>query len=183
MKHRYHIMRNQPRSYTVGNIECINEEWIFFDEESDEASLLWEIVEDDFEILYNNHWLPARFYENDTLKIENEPHPLESGETVRIRKKLQTGYEEWLKELSDSSFSTLTKALGRFDYSLYDCIYCHNILFFQPASAPRQGVNFIVYDNGDYVCSLHHRYIRDGEMSKDIFEFTRADGQMYKADC
>ncbi|GAA3329725.1 hypothetical protein GCM10020331_079370 [Ectobacillus funiculus] len=98
-------------------------------------------------------------------------------------KKLQTGYEEWLKELSDSSFSTLTKALGRFDYSLYDCIYCHNILFFQPASAPRQGVNFIVYDNGDYVCSLHHRYIRDGEMSKDIFEFTRADGQMYKADC
>lgn len=183
MKHRYHIMRSQPRSYTVGNIEYINEEWVFFDEESDEASLLWEIVEDDFEVLYNNHWLPARFYENDILKIENEPHPLENGETVRIRKKLQTGYEEWLKELSDSSFSTLTEALKQLDYSLYDCIYCHNILFFQPASAPRQGVNFIVYDNEDYVCSLHHHYIRDGETRKDIFEFTRADGKIYKVDC
>ncbi|MFD3447309.1 DUF2777 family protein [Microbacteriaceae bacterium 4G12] len=177
MQNRYSIMRNQPRSHTIGNVEYINEEWIFFDEESDEAFLLWDVVEDDFEILYNNHWLPARFYENHILKIDNESHLLQNGEMIRVRKKLHTPYTEWLKELSDASFMALANTLQQMDYSLYDCIYCHNFLFFQPTKEPRQGVNFVIYDNEDMICSLHHHYVRDDEVQKDIFTFTKADGR------
>ncbi|MFX3622464.1 MAG: DUF2777 family protein [Ectobacillus sp.] len=177
MTNRYHIMRNQPRAHTVGNVEYINEEWVFFDEESEEAFLLSEVAEDNFEIFYNNLWLPARFYENDMLKIENEIYAIQNGEKIRVRKKLQYVYEEWIKELSDPSFSTLTTALAELEYSLYDSIYCHNFLFFQVTKPPRQGVNFLIYDNGDIISSLHHHYIRGCSMTKDTFIFTRADGR------
>jgi hypothetical protein len=179
MTNRYQIMHNQPRAHTIGNVECINEEWVFFDEENDEAFLLLDVVEGDFEILYNNHWLPARFYENHMLKIENEVHPLQNGETIRVRKKLQYVYEEWLKELTDDAFSAFTKALTKLEYSLYDSIYCHNFLFFQVTKYPRQGVNFLVYDNEDMICSLHHSYIRDVSTQKDVFSFTKADGTVW----
>ena len=53
---------------------------------NDEAFLLEDIAEDGFEILYNNNWLPARFYEQDVLQIANEQHHLQNGEMVRIRK-------------------------------------------------------------------------------------------------
>jgi hypothetical protein len=176
MSNRYHIMRTQPRAHTIGNVEYINEEWVFFDEESDEAFLLDDVAEDSFEILYNNHWLPARFYENHTLKIDNDVYRLQSGETIRVPKKLQYVYEEWIKELSDASFISLTEALGQLGYSLYDSIYCHNLLFFQVSNGPKQGVNFIIYDNEDIICSLHHHYIRESKVRKDIFIFTQANG-------
>ncbi|WP_028402550.1 DUF2777 family protein [Ectobacillus panaciterrae] len=176
MKNRYHIMHSQPRAHTIGNVEYINEEWVFFEEESDEAFLLGDVIEDDFEILYNNHWLPARFYEDDLLKIDNDIHPLQNGEMIRVRKKLQYVYSEWLQELSDEAFGVFIETLEKLEYSLYDSIYCHNFLFFQVTKYPRQGVNFIVYDNGDMICSLHHHYIRDMHTRKDVFSFTKADG-------
>ncbi len=86
MIQRKHILYNQPRAHTVGNVEYINNEWIFFDDENEEAFLLEEIAEDGFEILYNNNWLPARFYEQDVLQIADEQHHLQNGEMIRIRK-------------------------------------------------------------------------------------------------
>ncbi|MCP8968251.1 DUF2777 family protein [Ectobacillus ponti] len=176
MQNRYSILRNQARAHTIGSVEYMNEEWIFFDEETDEAALLSDVIDDTFEILYNNHWLPARFYEQNTLKIENEPHVLQDGELVRVRKKLPLVYEELLKELSEEAFLGLSSLLQEFDYSLYDCIYCHNSLFFQPGNRTRQGVNFVIYDNGDRICSLHHFFIRDKQNGKDEFQLVRADG-------
>ena len=58
MIQRKHILYNQPRAHTVGNVEYINNEWVFFDDENEEAFLLEDIAEDGFEILYNNNWLP-----------------------------------------------------------------------------------------------------------------------------
>lgn len=74
MIQRKHILYNQPRAHTVGNVEYINNEWIFFDDENEEAFLLEEIAEDGFEILYNNNWLPARsmnkmYYKSPTNSI------------------------------------------------------------------------------------------------------------------
>jgi hypothetical protein len=174
---RYHVLRNQPRAHTLGSIEYINEEWVFFDEESDEAFSLQDIIDDDFEVLYNNHWLPARFYEDKAVKIENEPYPLQNGETIRVRKKLHPTYEEWLQMLSDNAFTAVTEALEQLDYSLYDCIFCHNFLTFQPHNSACQGVNIVIFDNLDLVCSLHHHFVRDANGQRDQFEFVRTDGQ------
>ncbi|MDG4656701.1 DUF2777 family protein [Ectobacillus antri] len=176
MKNRYHIMYNQPRAHTVGNVEYINEEWVFFDEETDEAFALAEVVHDDFEILYHNHWLPARFYEEHLVKIENQIHPLQDGEMIRVRKKLQYVYNEWLQELRDNALEMFAEALAKWEYSLYDSIYCHNSLFFQVGPGPREGVNFIIYDNSEMVCALQHQYIRSGTEQKDIFLLTKANG-------
>ncbi|MBO9128693.1 DUF2777 family protein [Bacillus sp. 165] len=179
LQNRYHIFREQPRAHTLGNIEYINEEWIFFDEESDEAFSLWDIIEDDFEILYNNNWLPARFYEDKAVKVDNELYPLQDGEMIRVKKKLHPTYEEWLKLLSDNAFSAITNVLKQSDYSLYDCIFCHNFLGFQPKNTPCQGVNIIIFDNLDLVCALHHHFVRDENGQRDQFEFVRTDGQKY----
>ncbi|MGG0238225.1 DUF2777 domain-containing protein [Bacillus rhizoplanae] len=176
MKQRKHILYSQPRAHTIGNVEYINEEWIFFDEESDEASLLEDMIEDGFEVLYNNNWLPARFYEHNTLQVADEHHPLQNGETIRIRKKLMTSYHEWIEELLDSSFSLVTETLQSLGYSLYDCIYSHNSLSFQPKDQPCEGVNFLLFDNEEMICSLHHHYVRYSTQNKDIFKITKADG-------
>ncbi len=37
MIQRNHILYNQPRAHTVGNVEYINNEWVFFDDENEEA--------------------------------------------------------------------------------------------------------------------------------------------------
>ncbi len=170
-------MRNQHRAYTIGSIEHINTEWIFFEEESEEASLLSEIVQDGFEILYEHHWIPAHIYENDMIKIENILYKLQNRDTLRVPKKLLYSYEEWLKGLSDSSFLALASSLKAFEYSLYDCLFCHNSMQFIRNQIPNQGVNFILYDNGDLVCSLHHHYVHHSNEGKDTFIFTRADGE------
>ncbi len=105
--------------------------------------LLEDIAEDGFEILYNNNWLPARFYEQDVLQIANEQHHLQNGEMIRIRKKLLLSYNEWLEELPDSVFTLLTESLQSLHYSLYDCMYCHNYLSFLPQEESREGVNIL----------------------------------------
>lgn len=177
MLNRYHIMRNQQRAYTIGSIERINTEWIFFDEESEEASLVADIVQDGFEILYEQHWVPALLYENDIIKIEHTLHHLQNKDILRVPKKLQYSYEVWITELPDLSFYTFASTLQELGYSVYDSIFCHNSLQFQSNFQLKQGVNFIVYDNGDLVCAVQHQYVRGIEVEKDIFTFTRADGE------
>ncbi|PEM34912.1 hypothetical protein COL32_27085 [Bacillus pseudomycoides] len=177
MKQRKHILYNQPRAHTIGNVEYINNEWIFFDDENDEAFLLEDIIEDGFEVLYNNNWLPARFYEQNILQIANEQHPLQNGEMIRIRKKLLLSYHEWLEELSDSAFALFAETLQSFNYSLYDCIYCHNFLSFQPKEGPCEGVNLLLFDNEEMICSLHHHYVRYSTCNKNIFQFTKTNGE------
>ncbi|GGE72529.1 DUF2777 family protein [Priestia taiwanensis] len=175
---RYQLLQEQPRAYTSGNVEYINNEWVFFDEESDEAYLLADFVSEDLEIHMNEVWIRAYFFEDDVIQIENKQYFLQHGEYIRIRKKLQTSYQEFLHELSDEAFTKLVDALNELDYSIYDCIYCHNFLSFQPKDKSAQGINFFLFDNEDLVCSLHHSFIRDATIVKDRFSFARTDGLM-----
>src|ERR1700750_1424421 len=101
---RYQLLQEQPRAYISGNAEYINNEWVFFDEESDEAYLLSEFISEDLEIHINDVWIKAHFWEADTIKIENKQYFLENGEYIRIRKKLQTSYQEFLHSLNDEAF-------------------------------------------------------------------------------
>jgi Protein of unknown function (DUF2777) len=175
---RYQLLQEQPRAYISGNAEYINNEWVFFDEESDEAYLLSDLISEDLEIHINNVWIKAHFWEEDVIKIENKQYFLQNGEYIRIRKKLQTSYQEFLHELNDETFIKLTDALKELDYSIYDCTFCHNFLSFQPKGKSCQGVNFFLFDNEDLVTSLHHSFIRDAHLVTDRFSFVRADGLM-----
>ncbi|HDR3889321.1 TPA: DUF2777 domain-containing protein [Bacillus cereus] len=177
MVQRKHILYNQPRAHTVGNVEYINKEWVFFDDENDEAFLLEDIAEDGFEILYNNNWLPARFYEQDILQIANEQHSLQNGEMIRIRKKLLLSYNEWLEELPDSVFTLLTESLQSLNYSLYDCMYCHNYLSFLPKDEACEGVNILLFDNDEMICTLQHHFVRHSSSNKNILRFTKVNGE------
>ncbi len=111
MIQRNHILYNQPRAHTVGNVEYINNEWVFFDDENDEDFLLARYCRRWFEILYNNNWLPARFYEQDVLQIANEQHPFPKRRNDTNSKKLLLSYNEWLEELPDYVFTLLTESL------------------------------------------------------------------------
>lgn len=86
-------------------------------------------------------------------------------------------YHEWLEELPDSAFAFFAETLQSFNYSLYDCIYCHNFLSFQPKDGPCEGVNLLLFDNEEMICSLHHHYVRFSTCNKNIFKFIKANGE------
>ena len=175
MIQRKHILYNQPRAHTVGNVEYINNEWVFFDDENDEAFLLEDIAEDGFEILYNNNWLPARFYEQDVLQIANEQHHLQNGEMIRIRKKLLS-YNEWLEELPDSVFTLLTESLQSLHYFyMIACIVI--IIYLSTARGVTKGVNILLFDNEEMICTLQHHFVRHTTSNKNMFRFTKVNGE------
>ncbi|UZW66451.1 DUF2777 domain-containing protein [Priestia flexa] len=53
---KYSILQNQPRSFMTGTVEYIDSEWIFFDEETDEASMLNDILNESVELYVNMSW-------------------------------------------------------------------------------------------------------------------------------
>ena len=81
-------------------------------------------------------------------------------------KKLLLSYKEWLEELPDSVFTLLTESLQSLHYSLYDCMYCHNYLSFLPKEETCEGVNILLFDNEEMICSLQHHFVRHSSSNK-----------------
>lgn len=178
-KHRSQLFKEQPRAYTIGTIEEINDEWVFFDDETDEAFLLEELVEEEFEVSVNEEWTPA-YFTNGTYSIyHSKKKKLQNGDTLRIQRKLLYSFDTLLNNLSDESFYSLAYLLNTHSFSLYDCLYCHNFLSFQPDDSPSEGVNFIVFDNGDLVCSVYHQFKISPTEQNHRFELTKATGNRY----
>ena len=46
----------QERAYTEGTVEQINEQWIFFDEETEEAEMLDDYLQQEIEVFRLNRW-------------------------------------------------------------------------------------------------------------------------------
>ncbi|WP_100333896.1 DUF2777 family protein [Bacillus alkalisoli] len=170
----------QKRSYTYGTVENINDQWIFFDAEDDEAFMLNELIEDGLEIFLSNEWVPGVLLESGDVFLHTlHQYELNNGDAVRVRKKLPYPYLEMLEELSGESFLQFTKLLNSKDISLYDCIYCHNTMQFmgeEVSDTARRGVNFLVYDNESIICSVQHHFTRGKQMS-DRFEYTLQTGK------
>ncbi|WP_088042493.1 DUF2777 family protein [Bacillus sp. EAC] len=178
-KLRTQLFKEQPRAFTIGTIEEINDEWVFFDDETDEAFLLEELIEVEFEVSINEEWTPASL-KNGTYSINHsKKKKLQNGDLLRIQKKLLYSFDSLLKNLSDESFYSLAYLLNTHGFSLYDCLYCHNFLSFQPEDTPVEGVNFIVFDNGELVCSLYHQFRISPEEQNHRFELTKATGNRY----
>ncbi|MGY3718334.1 DUF2777 domain-containing protein [Sutcliffiella cohnii] len=168
---------NQKRSFMCGTIEYINEQWVFFEAEEDEAFLLFEIAEDGLEIYLSDEWVPAVLLESGELYLHTlHTYEMNNGDAVRIRKKLPFAYMELLQELPEDAFLQFTKLLNSINISLYDNVYCHNTLYFLPANRRKEGVNFIVYDNGTFICSVQH-YFERGKNQSDWFEYTLQTGK------
>ncbi|WP_223700737.1 DUF2777 family protein [Sutcliffiella deserti] len=178
LQKRRNIIYSQKRSYTCGTVENINEQWIFFEAEDDEAFLLEELTENGIEILLSNEWVPGVFLETGEILLQTQHlYELNNGDAVRVRKRLPYPYMELLEELPEEAFYRFTKLLNSNEISLYDCIYCHNTMQFLEEKNQR-GVNFLVYDNGTLICSVQHHFSRE-KHGADRFEYTLQTGKRY----
>lgn len=173
---RNEMLENQPRAFTYGTIENINEEWIFFDEEDEEAFLLFdEVSNSEVEFFIHGNWEQGIILkEEKSFLLKNELF-LPNKSMVRFRKKLNYAYQQLLNELDDNSFMDFIHLLQQGDYSIFDCFFCHNSLEFQRQSSC-EGVNILLFDNQDFVCSIHHYYVRNNTIISNRFELTQTTG-------
>jgi hypothetical protein len=173
---RTKLLENQNRSYTEGSIECINKQWIFFDEETEEATLLDVWMNQAIEIFRFNRWKEGILCGENLIKIGNIIHSLKNQDLIRIRKNLVFSLEQLIKELNDDAFYQFITNLNTMNFSLYDCIYCYNHLTFLSDTKQKNGVNFMIFDNSDNIISVHHHFFYY-ENESDRFEFTLGTGK------
>jgi hypothetical protein len=173
---RIHLYDIQERSYTEGTVEQINGQWIFFDEETEEASMLEEFLHQEIEILRMNRWKKGILYEPGKIRIGNEVTMLRDHDTVRIRKHLIYSLERLLDGINDDAFFQFVTTLNSLDFSIYDCIYCYNHLSFLSDENRKDGVNFMVFDNQELICNVQHHFCYY-EKVNDRFEFTINTGK------
>ena len=172
---RNQLLSKQLRAYTEGIFENINDQWVFFDEETDEAYPLEEYMNNEISIYRNNRWRKGTLVEDGKLLSGKELIFIKDEDQVRIKKNLQYSLERLLEELQDDSFFQFITTLNNMGFSVYDCIYGYNQLSFS-STAHLTGTNFFIFDNGDYICSVHHHFY---EQSKEHnrFEFTLNTGK------
>lgn len=173
---RLGTIKEQKRSFITGTTECINDQWIFFDAETDEASMLEEMIGKEVEVFTLNRWEKGVFVEDGLIQMRSYYYKLDNGDCLRFRKKLNLAYKELLESFTKEQFLRFTSTLNELSFSLYDCIYCHNQLMYQPEHVENEGVNFILFDNTEILMSVHHHFSR-GKLKKDRFEFTLANGK------
>jgi len=176
LQHRLRNMNQQKRSYTTGSVELINDQWIFFDDENEEASMFEEFTDQEIEVYLINKWEKGVYTQDGIIMMHDYFHKLEHGTKVRILKNLPFAYTEFLTSLCDDTFTKYTATLNQLSFSLFDCIYCHNYMMYTLPEENQEGVNFITYDNTEIVCSVQHHFSR-GNQAKDRFEFTLATGK------
>jgi hypothetical protein len=174
LQQRLTYLKEQKRAYIQGTLEYVNDEWIFFDEESEEAALLEDMTTGDIEVFRFGKWINGKLCEDGTVLFSTQYYALKNGDVVRFRKQLPYAYEQWLQSLSDKTFFHYIQLLNDYDFSLYDCLYCYNSLLF----GKQTGVNFIIYDNTELIGNVQHYYER-GALDKDRFEITFSTGKRF----
>lgn len=173
LEKRLSYLPEQKRAYICGEIEFVNDEWIFFDEEQEEAALLEEMTTGDIEVFRNGQWLHGYWQKDGIVHLDGSMLFLHNGETVRFRKPLPYAYRQWLEELPEKTLFHFVEWLNSLGFSLYDCLYCYNGLLFKPV-----GVNFIIFDNTELIANVQHYYERNGSY-KDRFELTLHTGNRF----
>ncbi len=173
---RTKLYDNQLRAYNEGTVEQINEQWIFFDEETEEAAMLDDFLQQEIEISRFNRWKKGILLEPGMIRSGNDTLMLRDHDQVRIRKHLIYSLERLLEGINDDAFFQFVTTLNSLDFSIYDCIYCYNHLSFLSDENRKDGVNFIVFDNQDQICNVQHHFCYF-EKVNDRFEFTLNTGK------
>ena len=65
---RSELIKRQSRSYTPGSVEYINNQWIFFNDETDEAHPLEEYVKKEIEVYRGSRWKRGHLSEKVKVK-------------------------------------------------------------------------------------------------------------------
>ncbi len=176
LQQRLGSINEQKRSFITGTTECINDQWIFFDAETDEASMIEEMIGKEVELFTLNRWEKGIFVEDGLIQMNGYFYKLDNGDCLRFRKNLTFAYKELLESFSEDQFLRFTSTLNKLMFSLYDCTLCHNQLMYHQGDDEQEGVNFLMFDNTEMILSVHHHYSR-GKLRKDRFEFTLANGK------
>lgn len=173
---RLKLYEFQTRAFTEGTVECINDQWVFFDDETEEATLLDEFLHQEIEVFRHNRWRKGVLFEEGKIGFADEVIFLKNQDSVRIRKHLIYSLERMLEGMSDDAFYQFITHLNSLKFSIYDCIYCYNHLSFLSDGDRKNGVNFIIFDNQDDICNVQHHF-HYYEKRSDRFEFTLNTGK------
>ncbi|MBB2479743.1 DUF2777 family protein [Bacillus sp. APMAM] len=173
---RNHLIKNQNRAFITGSIENINDQWVFFDEETDEAFMLEQYSLQEVEIFHRHQWLRGILEEDGKITLPTSTLFLQDKMKIRIRKQITFALEILLNELTDDVLFYFIYNLNLLDFSIYDCIYGHNQLSYLDEEENRNGVNFLIFDNGECICNVQHHFTYEQEY-QDRFEFTLSTGK------
>jgi hypothetical protein len=173
---RMKLLDFQLRAYNEGAVEQISDQWIFFDEETEEAAMLDDFLQQEIEIFRANRWRKGFLIESGKIRCGNEIIMIRDHDKVRIRKHLIYSLERLLEGMNDDAFFQFVTTLNSLDFSIYDCIYCYNHLSFLSDDNRKDGVNFIVFDNQEQICNVQHHFCYF-EKVNDRFEFTLNTGK------
>ncbi|PLR97665.1 DUF2777 domain-containing protein [Bacillus sp. T33-2] len=173
---RLKLLEYQQRAFNTGAIEYINKQWVFFDEETEEAVLLEDLIHQEIEVMRQNKWQKGYYLGEGTVQDGSDIIQLEDRETIKIKKQLVYSLERLLSEINGDTFVHFLTTLNSLNFSIYDCIYCYNHLTFQENADGISGVNFIIFDNEEMICSVQHHFDYY-EHGSDRFEFTLSSGK------
>ncbi|MCQ6280996.1 DUF2777 domain-containing protein [Bacillus sp. EB600] len=173
---RLKLYNTQVRAYTEGAIEQINDQWIFFDAETEEASLMEDFLQQEVEIFRLNRWKRGVLIASGKMAIGKETLLLRDQDLVRVRKHIIYSLERLLDAINDDAFFQFVTTLNSLDFSIYDCLYCYNHLTFLADDTRKDGVNFMVFDNQSQICNVQHHFCYY-EKTNDRFEFTLNTGK------
>ncbi|WP_071459115.1 DUF2777 family protein [Bacillus massilinigeriensis] len=173
---RKKLIDAQERSFQTGTVEYMNKQWVYFEEETEEAFLLEEYLHEEAEIFREGSWVRGRIREDGTIGDLGHYYSLITGEKVKIRKKLIYSLEKLVECLEEETLLYFLNTLNSLHFSIFDSIYCYNHLNFLHKDSTAIGVNFIIFDNGNDICSVHHHFEYRLKQS-DRFEFTLCDGK------
>ena len=173
---RAQLLKHQSRAFTPGIVEYINDQWIFFSEEADEAYALEDFIDQEIEIYRNGRWKKGVLTDNGTVHIKSDSVFLLHQETVRFKKQLPYSFDKLINELNDDAFFQFIMTLNSLSFSIYDCIYGYNQLTFLRDKKNCSGVNFFTFDNGQAICAVQHHFVYSSK-EHDRFEFTQNTGK------
>lgn len=173
---RLRIIENQQRSYCEGILELINGEWVFFDEENDDAFPLEDFFFKEIQFKQLNQWHTGILTEDYVIQSKHTQYILQDQMRIRIRKSLPFSCISWLEELQNDVFYQFFSTLNQLNFSIFDILYCHNFLSFI-FTQKKQGVNFLTFDNSEEICVVQHHFDYDVHKRNDRLEFTLNTGK------
>ncbi len=138
--------------------------------------MLEEFVGQKIEIFHSGRWKKGLLTADETVMSDGETLLLEEKASLRIPKPVNFSLEMLLGEWEDGLFHRFVSFLNGEGFSIYDCIYCHNVLSFLASREKKEGVNFMLFDNGEAILSVHHHF-RLGETADEWFDCTWSDGR------
>ncbi|WP_347317995.1 DUF2777 family protein [Rossellomorea sp. RS05] len=174
--YRSNILKSQKRAYSEGTVLLEDDIWYFFEIDAEEESELDFYLHQELRLYRDDEWVTGVLLEDGILATPYEKFRIESGDRILIKKSILFSLENLMEEISDDAFNQFITTLNNLNYSIYDCIFCHNHLVFLGNQKIKQGVNFITFDNGDEICAVQHHFTYY-KKQRDRFEFTLSTGK------